>query len=172
MRTCRRCGTAKPLGEFPPYRAKGVVGRRHTCRDCWNVKWSPIVAGHNKRYYHENKGGYRDRLKARTNRQHHADRASHHRRNKEYEARHPLRAAAKRDVMLAVRAGRLLRKPCEVCADTKSQAHHDDYLKPLEVIWLCAVHHGERHRLLNRRLPANQWPEEWPADLRVREFPA
>jgi hypothetical protein len=42
--------------------------------------------------------------------------------------------------------GKIKRLPCEVCGKVKSQGHHDDYAKPLEVIWLCHKHHRERHR--------------------------
>lgn len=46
----------------------------------------------------------------------------------------------------AVRQGRLIEMPCEVCKSTvKIEAHHDDYSKPLEVRWLCRKHHREHH---------------------------
>jgi hypothetical protein len=45
----------------------------------------------------------------------------------------------------AIRDGKLIRKPCQMCG-AKAHAHHTDYSKPLEVIWLCATHHGEQHR--------------------------
>jgi hypothetical protein len=32
-----------------------------------------------------------------------------------------------------------------VCGRTRSHAHHDDYSKPLDVIWLCSTHHRSRH---------------------------
>lgn len=44
-------------------------------------------------------------------------------------------------VYQAVRKGELTREPCEVCGDPKSQAHHEDYARPLEVRWLCQEHH-------------------------------
>jgi hypothetical protein len=50
--------------------------------------------------------------------------------------------------MLAVRSGRLVRKPCEVCGEPKSEGHHEDYHKPLEVVWLCRRHHKLAHGLL------------------------
>jgi len=45
----------------------------------------------------------------------------------------------------AVRDGRLEKQPCEVCGSSNVQAHHDDYSKPLDVRWLCFVHHRELH---------------------------
>ena len=41
----------------------------------------------------------------------------------------------------AIRDGYLVRQPCEVCGNPKSQGHHEDYSKPLEVVWLCQTHH-------------------------------
>ena len=46
----------------------------------------------------------------------------------------------------ARKSGRLIQEPCVVCGSEKSQAHHEDYDKQLEVIWLCRKHHAEKHR--------------------------
>lgn len=59
--------------------------------------------------------------------------------------RYPERVMAREKVYRAITNGQLTREPCEVCGDHNSQAHHKDYRKPLEVIWLCAKHHKERH---------------------------
>lgn len=48
-------------------------------------------------------------------------------------------------VTKAIRDGRLTRQPCEVCGAGKVDAHHDDYDKPLEVRWLCRLHHHHLH---------------------------
>jgi hypothetical protein len=49
-----------------------------------------------------------------------------------------------------IRAGRLVRLPCVVCGEAKSQGHHEDYDKPLEVVWLCGEHHASRHKEINK----------------------
>jgi hypothetical protein len=50
-------------------------------------------------------------------------------------------------VKRAIDSGNLLRGPCEVCGVSDGvEAHHDDYDKPLDVRWLCTVHHGETRR--------------------------
>lgn len=36
-------------------------------------------------------------------------------------------------------------QPCEICGDDHSEAHHDDYAKAQEVMWLCRKHHMQRH---------------------------
>lgn len=54
-------------------------------------------------------------------------------------------ASARRAVKNAVMDGRLIRKPCEVCGNAKSEAHHNDYRKKLDVQWLCFKHHRQAH---------------------------
>lgn len=55
------------------------------------------------------------------------------------------KASAHNAVKVALYKGLLVRKPCEVCGSIKSQAHHPDYSKPLEVKWLCILHHMREH---------------------------
>lgn len=42
--------------------------------------------------------------------------------------------------------GKITKQPCQVCGNTKVEAHHNDYTKPLEVVWLCREHHLELHK--------------------------
>ncbi len=58
----------------------------------------------------------------------------------------PEKLSARAAVNHAINAGKLTRLPCEVCGTPKSQGHHEDYNKPLEVIWLCPIHHAEKHK--------------------------
>ena len=46
----------------------------------------------------------------------------------------------------AVRDGRLSKAPCSICGSEKNvQAHHKDYSKPLDVVWMCAKCHHRVH---------------------------
>jgi len=60
------------------------------------------------------------------------------------EQRHKSNARAYANVY--ERRGTLVKAPCEVCGSDKTEKHHDDYDKPLEVRWLCRQHHLEHHR--------------------------
>ena len=51
----------------------------------------------------------------------------------------------------AVRLGIVDKSPCKVCGAKKSVAHHPDYSKPLEVIWLCAIHHRQAHYTIKEK---------------------
>ena len=57
-----------------------------------------------------------------------------------------LKKKAHGDVAYAILTGKLVRQPCERCGTTQNVvAHHEDYNKPLDVLWLCKYHHKERH---------------------------
>lgn len=59
--------------------------------------------------------------------------------------RNPEKQKARTAVGNAIRDGRLRRLPCEVCGIEKTQAHHEDYSKPLDVRWLCFRCHRAEH---------------------------
>lgn len=57
-----------------------------------------------------------------------------------------LRRGAVAIYQTALRRGELVRQPCEVCGGTRNvDGHHDDYARPLEVRWLCRMHHMSLH---------------------------
>lgn len=59
----------------------------------------------------------------------------------------PTHARARMVLNQAVRRGHVERMPCEICGDAKVDGHHEDYSKPLEVMWLCRKHHTDLHIL-------------------------
>jgi hypothetical protein len=52
---------------------------------------------------------------------------------------------AHRAVAAALKAGTLRRGKCETCGSLRTEAHHDDYSKPLDVRWLCRGDHLRLH---------------------------
>jgi hypothetical protein len=53
---------------------------------------------------------------------------------------------ARTSVMNALKSGRLIKQSCRKCGKP-AQAHHEDYDRPLDVIWLCSEHHAELHAM-------------------------
>lgn len=60
---------------------------------------------------------------------------------------HPLNFRARGIVASAIKKGII--KPCVCWCGKKAEAHHEDYSKPLDVVWLCKKHHMERHVEIN-----------------------
>lgn len=76
-------------------------------------------------------------------RERHPERARADRRR--WKMRYPDQVSAHKAVANAVRDGRLVRKPCEICGNDDVEGHHEDYMRPLDVRWLCKQHHEEVH---------------------------
>lgn len=64
-----------------------------------------------------------------------------------WKLKHPKRRAAQVALGNALRDGRVEKFPCMVCGE-KSEAHHPDYDRPLDVVWLCPPHHKQAHALV------------------------
>ena len=67
--------------------------------------------------------------------------------NDEYREKNREKFYARYKIMYAVRCKKIIPPAeCQRChGKCKTQAHHPDYSKPMEVIWLCAPCHGTFH---------------------------
>jgi hypothetical protein len=61
------------------------------------------------------------------------------------EAQHKLAARTKAGIYS--RRGLIEQRPCQVCGSEKAERHHENYDKPLEIIWLCRPCHTTHHRM-------------------------
>lgn len=77
----------------------------------------------------------------------------HMRYKRRFQARFPHKARAQRIMANAIHRGDLIRPDaCSKCGSSfRVAGHHDDYSKPLEVIWLCQPCHNRHHAGLRAR---------------------
>jgi hypothetical protein len=76
--------------------------------------------------------------------------AAHAKAVEKWKSENKVRRAAQVILGNAVRDGRVT--PWPVCAMpeccSKPEAHHPDYDRPLDVVWLCPAHHKQAHALV------------------------
>lgn len=60
-----------------------------------------------------------------------------------------MRANARSYLHVYVKRGKVQKLSCSICGSERSEAHHPDHSKPLDVIWLCRDHHLELHNKEN-----------------------
>lgn len=162
MKKCTCCKEKKPLVDFP-FNKENKDGRGSYCRKCKVAKqkiwrgtesgklWHRINYKKNGRKFYE-KDRIRNRIREKSEKRKawkkmwaksEKGKASIDRKRKS-----PFgvkRENCYRITHKAIRRGELKRLPCEKCGE-KAQAHHPDYNKPLDVMWLCAEHHREWHK--------------------------
>lgn len=154
LKTCFKCGHEKSRTEFyrHPQMADGLLGKCKVCtkRDTANreAKLLSDPATRELEYTRHRLKSRKYRSDGRAQKQPNPlKRAAMAR----HIAKHPVATKARQAVARAVRSGKLVRTPCEVCGDPKSQAHHEDHTKPLDVRWLCAKHHSEADNALRAK---------------------
>lgn len=150
---CSQCGELRPLVHFyNDKRAKD--GKRAACKDCQNQTIKAWKHSHPE----EIKAAARRTRQRSIEQQRSIKRASKKRHWEsyiEYQRRarrsRPEKLRAYNLVQRAVRAGKLKRpSTCQNCsAIVRVHAHHEDYGKPLEVIWLCQQCHKLAHHFPN-----------------------
>ena len=137
MKQCLKCGKQKPIGEF--YRhsqmADGHLGK---CKECCKTD--------NRKNRQQKVGYYRAYDKKRFEDPERKLFVSLH--SWYHRVEHPLRYKARTAVSNALRDGRLIRRPCKFCGNPKAEGHHPDYLKLLDVIWLCKACHTIEHKTI------------------------
>tara|TARA_R100001377_G_C3168383_1_gene102130 strand:- start:132 stop:569 length:438 start_codon:yes stop_codon:yes gene_type:complete len=132
MKSCKQCNELKPLDDYYAV-ARVIDGRSGKCKEC--IKAYAIENRNNNLEY------YRKYDRLRGNRQ-----PSEY--LKAYRDQNPAKYKAHSAVSNALRAGKIKKAgACEICSDSVSRihGHHDDYLHPLEVRWLCAGCHRQWH---------------------------
>lgn len=148
MKTCFKCGEHKPLVDF--YKHQEMAdGHLNKCKECTKKDVRANRA--------DNLEYYRDYDKKRANNDNRvegraryastdAGKASRAAAATRWIERNPVKRSAQIMVGNALRAGILVKGPCEVCGNTTAvHGHHDDYAQPLVVRWLCPKHHSEWH---------------------------
>jgi hypothetical protein len=63
---------------------------------------------------------------------------------RKYRRANPKKAYCHLALHRAVKSGRITRQLC--WCGKEAQAHHEDYSKPYDVIWLCPLHHSAVHK--------------------------
>lgn len=132
VKKCFKCEAHKELSEFykHPQMPDGHVNK---CKEC------------NKKDVRDNRSNkvdyYRDYDKKRGYRQGYEY-------IKEYRARFPNKYKAHSIVNRCIKNGSLVNEKCQECGrEEDTHAHHDDYLKPLNIRWLCPPCHKQWHNI-------------------------
>ena len=134
-KNCFKCQTIKPLTEFYKHSAM-LDGHLNKCKPCTKKD----VAKHRLeniekiRQYDKERSKLPERKKINViiNR---AWRQEDKRRQRCHNA-----------VSKAIKKGIIVRMPCIKCNSLKSLAHHENYNRPLDVMWLCQICHKEWHK--------------------------
>jgi len=130
MKECFKCGEVKDIDCF--YKHKQMPdGHLNKCKECTkkDVLKHRLENIDRIREYDRNRGN-------RQNKEYVA----------EYRAKYPNKYKAHMIVQNAIRSGKLFKEPCEICGIKETiNAHHNDYLKPLNIRWLCSAHHHQWH---------------------------
>jgi len=133
-RICRECGYEFNISLFP--KAKNRLGKayhRRLCKFCFSKKYQRNNAIYTKQQKNNDLERFRE---------------GERKRGKKWRESHKKEHYAHTLLYRAIERGEI-KKPnkCSKCGaeNVKINGHHEDYDKPLDIIWLCDQCHAERH---------------------------
>lgn len=131
---CIRCGEEKPITEY--YQHKGMAdGHLNVCKEC--------VKARIRKYWADGRGRECDKRRQQTESRKAWQREHSALQRKKWKKKRSCRTR----FWTKFKKGEIEKSPCKVCGANKLvEAHHSDYNKPFEVVWLCSRHHKEWHR--------------------------
>ena len=144
-KSCKRCGELKPFSAF--YKHQQMAdGHLNICIECTKSR----VARHRKEnieyinWYDRLRANMPNRVEQRRLWSEKNKRKSN-RSKLDWQSKNSKKRECHIKVGNALRSGRLQKQPCVECGDVNSEAHHPDYSKPFDVVWLCKRHHNQLH---------------------------
>lgn len=150
MKKCFKCNEIKPLSYFykHPMMADGHLGKCKQCT-CADTEARRLVKSKDLNWVESELARHRE--KSRKCRELGLAAKSKPESVTKWALKNKEKRRCHHIVNNAVRDGKLSRQSCEVCGSEKSEAHHEDYSRPLYVKWLCKKHHMERHVEIRRK---------------------
>ena len=146
MKTCTKCHQEQDLVEFHK-REDSLDGYRNQCKNCIRA-WD---RQRNKLPHRRERDKQRNKLLHRVK--------YHIEYTRKYRKMYPLRYIANTALNHAIRDGKIKKpKRCSECnKKTMIHGHHEDYTKPLDVIWVCQECHKkfEVNHVPDRRTEAD-----------------
>jgi len=134
MKKCFKCKIKKPLSKFywhpetkDKYLNKCIVCTKKDVKKRYYKKRKQILEYQKRRTQTKERREQLRRYKRKSN------------------LKFPGKQKARMKVNRYLRSGKLIKGACETCGDKETEAHHPDYRKPLDVIWLCKKHHLQQH---------------------------
>jgi hypothetical protein len=158
FKKCISCGEEKILDEYYKH-SQMKDGRLNKCKDCCKQdnRKNRVDNIDYYREYDRMRSVNSDRVEARKQyEEDHKDQVD--RTKSEWRKRNKDKSRAHRKVAYEIKKGSLSTRPCEICGNDRTEAHHEDYSKPLDIVWLCDTCHKQRHKDLKeieRKFPGH-----------------
>lgn len=152
LKVCFKCGTPKSAGEFyaHPQMKDGRLGK---CKECCksDVTNNRIAKVEYYREFDRRRANLPHRVKARQEYQKTPRGRQCLRKCAEaWAARNPRKRTTQIAFGNALRDGKMVKQPCVRCGALEVHGHHENYDLPFVVVWLCPLHHSERHKEMRR----------------------
>jgi len=155
-KTCKKCGISKELSQFYKHcemedgylniciSCKRLDAKKYRTENIEKIRENDRARGRTKKRKEQNKKQVKKIKKSNPN----GYKAMRREAVKKSRNKYSEKYLAWLQVQKAIKLGEIIRPEyCSLCEKKKkTDAHHKDYSKPFDVIWLCKECHGKEHR--------------------------